>query len=912
MTGSGGISKDGLGTVVLTAANTYAGGTTIAAGTLQIGNGGTTGSITGDVVDNGALAFNRSDAITFAGVISGSGSLTQVGPGTLTLTGQNTYTGATTIAAGTLALSGQGSIADSSQLIDNGVFDISASASGVSLVSLGGTGGLVLGSNSLTLTNASGTFGGNIGGAGQFILQGGTEVLSGPNSYSGGTTIAGGTLQIGDSASLGSGTVVLSGGTLQAGAAGLTVANAAQVTGTGTIDTQSFALAYTGVISGPGQLDKTGTGKLTLSGPNSYSGGTLLQQGTLALGNAGALGTGPLAMDENTTLLFAKSLTLGNDISFTGATDPTINTAGHDSTISGTISGPGALTKKGAGTLTLTADNTYTGPTTVAAGTLSVDGGIAASTATIDNGATLAGSGTVGGLVARAGATVSPGTAANPYGTLHVSGAASFASGATFAVSINPAGQSSTLAVGGTATLGGAGVTVASASGTYDPATRFAILTAAGGVKGLFGSVSTATALAFLNPYLSYGSNRVTLAFRSNGATIDSVALTPNQQSVAAAIQGLDPNSPVVRSLQGLSPDQARRALDALAGSTHASAVTATVQDAGRVRTLLFDRLWNIGGGELDARTLLQQMNAPNTSPTFVNCFAPLPARPATPPTVYTAWGEGFGDFGHDSGDRNGAGLDHSLGGFVLGIDAPIHGLGAPYRVGIAGGYAQDRFTATGSGAGGSAGTSETIFGALYGGTRYGAVDVRLGVSAAHDSTDLNRNVSYPGFNEAEHSNYGGHTEQAFGEVGYRIAGPRYVFEPIFGAAYIHVHQDSFREQGGAAALLGFAQDDNLGTTTLGARGEIAPITGMPLVVRTFLGWRHTFGDINPISRLAFVAAPIPFTSQGAPIDTDVLAAEAGLDYRYSAAVSFGVSYVGQVGPRDYDHGVKGRIEYKF
>ena len=78
---------------------------------------------------------------------------------------------------------------------------------------------------------------------------------------------------------------------------------------------------------------------------------------------------------------------------------------------------------------------------------------------------------------ARAGATVSPGTAPNPYGTLHVSGGASFASGATFAVSINPAGQSSTLAVGGTATLGGAGVTVASASGTYDPATRFAILT---------------------------------------------------------------------------------------------------------------------------------------------------------------------------------------------------------------------------------------------------------------------------------------------------------------------------------------------------------------------------------------------------------------------------------------------------
>ena len=176
----------------------------------------------------------------------------------------------------------------------------------------------MLGSNSLTLTNASGTFGGNIGGAGQFILQGGTEVLSGPNGYTGGTTIAAGTLQIGDSGSIGSGALILSGGTLQAGADGLTVANETQLTGTGNIDTQNFTLDYTGVISGTGQLQKTGSGKLTLSGPNSYSGGTLLQQGTLALGNAGALGTGRLAMDQNTTLLFSKSLTLGNDISLTG------------------------------------------------------------------------------------------------------------------------------------------------------------------------------------------------------------------------------------------------------------------------------------------------------------------------------------------------------------------------------------------------------------------------------------------------------------------------------------------------------------------------------------------------------------------------------------------------------------------
>src|SRR5262249_39954895 len=77
-----------------------------------IGNGGTTGSILGDVTDNGTLAFNRSDIVTFPGVISGSGELTQLGPGTLVLTGNSTYTGATDIEGGALEVNG--SIAASS------------------------------------------------------------------------------------------------------------------------------------------------------------------------------------------------------------------------------------------------------------------------------------------------------------------------------------------------------------------------------------------------------------------------------------------------------------------------------------------------------------------------------------------------------------------------------------------------------------------------------------------------------------------------------------------------------------------------------------------------------------------------------------------------------------------------------
>jgi autotransporter-associated beta strand protein len=108
MTGAGSLTSAGTGTLTLTGNSTYTGGTTISAGTLQLGNGGTSGSIIGDVTDNGTLAFNHSDMIAFPGMISGTGSLSQIGIGTTVLTDNNTYTGGTTINAGTLQLGNGG------------------------------------------------------------------------------------------------------------------------------------------------------------------------------------------------------------------------------------------------------------------------------------------------------------------------------------------------------------------------------------------------------------------------------------------------------------------------------------------------------------------------------------------------------------------------------------------------------------------------------------------------------------------------------------------------------------------------------------------------------------------------------------------------------------------------------------
>jgi autotransporter-associated beta strand protein len=102
--GAGALRKSNAGTLVLAADNTYIGGTTISAGTLQLGAGATTGGIVGDVTDNGMLAFDRSDKLTFGGAISGSGAVSQIGSGTTILTADSPYTGGTTVNSGTLVV----------------------------------------------------------------------------------------------------------------------------------------------------------------------------------------------------------------------------------------------------------------------------------------------------------------------------------------------------------------------------------------------------------------------------------------------------------------------------------------------------------------------------------------------------------------------------------------------------------------------------------------------------------------------------------------------------------------------------------------------------------------------------------------------------------------------------------------
>ena len=197
ITGAGAVNVFA-GTTIFTANNAYTGATNINGGTLQLGNGGTSGTISGNVANNGVLAINRSDAFTFTSIISGSGVLQQLGPGTTILTAANTYTGGTTVSAGTLRLGSGGSLAPTGALtVNGGTFDLNGNNQTVGALS-GAGGTLALGSGILTTDTASNTtFAAPIIGTGGLTKQGlGTLNLTGVNTYTGPTLVTAGTLAV--------------------------------------------------------------------------------------------------------------------------------------------------------------------------------------------------------------------------------------------------------------------------------------------------------------------------------------------------------------------------------------------------------------------------------------------------------------------------------------------------------------------------------------------------------------------------------------------------------------------------------------------------------------------------------------------------------------------------------------------
>jgi len=294
--GFGIYNKTGASTWTLSGATTAVTPWTLTGGTLSISSDGNLGDPSGAITFNGGTLQTTADitmsraatlnaaggtietqtgtTLTQQGQISGAGSLTKTGSGTLTLTANNTYTGATTITAGTLALTGTGSIAASSGVRDDGVFDVSATTAGASIESLSGSGMVNLGAQTLTVVAATDTFDGVIQGTSGLTLTGGTETLTGANTFTGNTTISAGTLVVGDaahaSASIGSGLTTIAAGATLAGYGSV----AGSVTNAGTIAVADTLPAFS----------TTGMGTLRIGGSYTGTNGQLLLNAALNQG----------------------------------------------------------------------------------------------------------------------------------------------------------------------------------------------------------------------------------------------------------------------------------------------------------------------------------------------------------------------------------------------------------------------------------------------------------------------------------------------------------------------------------------------------------------------------------------------------------------------------------------------------
>ncbi len=308
--GTAGLTKTTSGTLILDGTNTYSGATVITLGTLQVGSGGTTGTLgtsAAAIANSGTLAFKRSDAVSFGTAVTGTGTLAQNGPGTLTVTGASTYTGPTVVNGGTLSVA----------TLPNG-------------------------------SAASGPLGSSTGIAANLLLND-----TGTLQYTGATASTDRLFTVGNGAT---------GATLDASGTGaLTFSNAGAIALAG-LTTDAHTLTLTGTsapvvnnvmasqLTGNLSLVKDGTNTWTLIANDTYTGGTLVKNGVLQVGNGTTIG---MILNDATAMV---TINPGATLAFNHS---------DNVTFAGTIMGSGGVENRGTGGLTLSSANNYAGLTTV-------------------------------------------------------------------------------------------------------------------------------------------------------------------------------------------------------------------------------------------------------------------------------------------------------------------------------------------------------------------------------------------------------------------------------------------------------------------------------------------------------------------------------------------------------------------
>lgn len=868
----------------------------------------TTGII--DFLDASSLADARvgnSGTLNFAGTSrAGAAVVTNNATGVIVFSGHSSLDGATLFNNGSVTFRGNSTAGETEFVVNNAGGSIQfteASTAGSARIvnndTLSFAGASSAGSAKL-INNGDGaiSFSGTSTAADAAINNGGTLAFSGASSAGAAaiTTGPGGSTTFADAATGGTaslqidkdpdtgvaGTVDISQVTTGsigvgsiAGAGNLRLGGNALTVGSNNLAT-TFAGAITdGGIGGGtgGSLVKVGTGVLELGGSSTYTGRTDIDEGTLQAGADDALAArSAFTIAVGATLdLAGFKATIG---SLSGAGAVTLNNAasqlsvGGDDTstvFSGMISGEGGLVKFGSGTLALTASNSYQGSTTVAGGTLQVDGDITASASVLvgENGM-LNGTGTVG--PATIAGVIAGGNGVAP-GTLNVRGNLVLEESSTLLTVVDGTGMSA-VAVEGDVQLDGGALRLAVSAVPLQVGTSYTILSATGAITGTFGSAFSN--YAFLDPTIDYdldptGLDSIAVTLDRNDTSFASVGATPNQKATAGAIEPLAPGNAVYDAVLPLDVATARAAFDNLSGEIHATALGSLQAQSEQTRATLLGRMRNAGWVE-----------------------------------GYTPWLTGYGAQSDFDGDGNAAGGSRSSAGILAGIDRTTDNV----RVGMAIGAGQGEVSLDDRA---SVADLQSFILAGYGQWNHDQWRVRGGLAMALHELDVERRIDVGPLRGTAKSNYDGWTAQAFGELGYVVRFGASELEPMAGFSCGRTELDGFTEEGAGAANLASDGSSLSGcVTTLGLRAShrFDLDNGLWIKPRAALAWSHALSSDNPMLDLAFAGGDA-FRISGIGPSQDAATVDAGVDFGMTYGASGFLNYAGRFAAGEDSHAVQ-------
>ncbi len=877
------------------------------------GGNGTLGITNGGSVSDAYGVIGKSNESTGAVTVDGVGSTWATSEalivgdgrhsvGTLNITGGATVSdtsgtvGNQTSSTGTVTVNGVGSTWTNSGSLDIGFF-------GVGTLDITG-GGMVSSASTITIGNWAGSTGTvTVDGVGSALANTG-EIYVG--------NIGDGTLTITDGAAVSdmNGYIGWAGGTggVTVNGVGSTWTNTGRINvGTGALSINNGGVVnvvslFTGInpgasatitvdgsgssLSGGGDLNLGYSGAASLTVSNGANASFNSIYVATDYGSSSAINVGAAA---GASAVAAGTLDVDRILFGAGAGTLIFNHTNTDYNFSAKLARAGAIRQIGSGSTILSGDSTdFTGTTSVEGGALIVNGTLGG---TLSVGAArLGGVGTVRNVTLGNGSIIAPG---NSVGTLNVAGDLTFGAGSTYQVDVDPDhGTNDLIHVAGAAYLNNAAVEHVGTIGNYPWYAIRTILTADDGVNGTFGSVTSN--YAFLTPSLSYDAQNVRMTLLRNDITFTSVAGSPNQSGVAGAASALGLGNPIYDQIMLMTADEARTAFNALSGEAYGSTGSAAIGSVQQIRSVLQARMQMFSGNSQNASGGVQVAS--------LGDFVPSAAAFAGDDAA--VWGQVFGTKGVNDASANAAKLDRRSSGFLGGADRSV---GEVSRIGVALGYSRSDFDVS---ARSSSGDSDNFHVAGYAATKLGAIDLGSTLSYSFGRAEAKRNVIVGGLTNNLSAEYNTHTFQASVEAGTDIGLRSVVLTPFAGLAATYVRTDSFTETGGPAALAISASENTTGTSSLGLRishqaGKVT-LTGSS-------AWHHSFGDIDPTSRVAFASTPAAsFAVRGAPVSEDALAVDARINLALTDSTTLSFGYAGEFASDARDQGLRSEIRVKF